>query len=358
MQAATPPPRSGPERDALRGAVERHLAEATGAPVELQALEPMAGGACQDNWLVLASGTAPELGDGRRLVLRSDAATFIPGSLDRARELEVVRVAVAAGVRTPAARWPATGLVRAGAGAYFLDFADGEAIGRRVVGSSKLAQARAALPEELAVELAKIHAVTPESAPALAALLGAPDDPVATLLDLVEGVLRGIPEPHPALELALRWLVENRPRGAERTLVHGDFRTGNFLVLPSGLSAILDWEFARFSTPAEDLAWITVRDWRFGKLDLPVGGFARREPFYAGYERASGRRIDRREVHWWEVLGNVRWAAGSLHQGERYLAGDRDLELIAIARRAAEMEWEAMRLIDSAGLAGGGAGGR
>ena len=45
---------------------------------------------------------------------------------------------------------------------------------------------------------------------------------------------------------------------------------------------------------------------------------------------------------------NVRWALGSIHQGLRYLAGDRDLELIAIGRRSVEMEWEALRLIGKA----------
>jgi hypothetical protein len=36
-----------------------------------------------------------------------------------------------------------------------------------------------------------------------------------------------------------------------------------------------------------------------------------------------------------------------VYQGERYLSGDEsDLELIAIARRAVEMEFEAIRLIE------------
>jgi len=52
-------------------------------------------------------------------------------------------------------------------------------------------------------------------------------------------------------------------------------------------------------------------------------------------------------VHFWEVMGNVRWAAASLHQGERYMSGgDADIELVAVARRAIEMEYEALRLIE------------
>jgi aminoglycoside phosphotransferase (APT) family kinase protein len=90
-----------------------------------------------------------------------------------------------------------------------------------------------------------------------------------------------------------------------------------------------------------------VRDWRFGQLRLAAGGFARRAVLYEAYERASGRPLSVRDVHFWEVMGNVRWAAASLHQGERYMSGgDADIELVAVARRAIEMEYEALRLIE------------
>ena len=158
-------------------------------------------------------------------------------------------------------------------------------------------------------------------------------------------------EPRPPLELALHWLRSNAsaPR-TEITLVHGDFRTGNLMVTPEGLSGVLDWEFSHWGSPAEDLAWMCVRDWRFGQLELAAGGFAERGRLYEEYENASGREVFEDEVHYWEVMGNVRWAAASLHQGERYLSGgDSDIELVGVARRAIEMEYEALRLIERGG---------
>ncbi|MCA8925654.1 MAG: phosphotransferase, partial [Planctomycetes bacterium] len=188
---------------------------------------------------------------------------------------------------------------------------------------------------------------TPATHPRLCEALGPPpQDPAQRAIQAATQSLDALGEPRPALEAALAWLRAHAPPPGELSLVHGDFRTGNLLVTPEGLSAVLDWEFARWSSPAEDLAWLCVRDWRFGRLELPVGGFGERAPFLAAYAEAAGGAPSEDALHWWEVLGNVRWAAGSLQQGRRYLAGERDLELAAIARRAAEMEYEALRLVD------------
>lgn len=214
-----------------------------------------------------------------------------------------------------------------------------------MVRNPELAAARQALPALLAGNLARLHTVTPETAPHLP--LARPEGgPAVAAVQGLRRQLDGLPGVHPAIELGVRWLELHRPAVEETVLVHGDFRTGNFLVTPDGLAAILDWEFSHFGSPYEDLAWISVRDWRFGRLDQPVGGFAQRAPFYAAYEQASGRPVDEAQVLWWEICGNLRWAVGSLFQGERYLSGEQaDLELIAIARRSTEMEFEALRLI-------------
>jgi aminoglycoside phosphotransferase (APT) family kinase protein len=134
---------------------------------------------------------------------------------------------------------------------------------------------------------------------------------------------------------------------SETTLVHGDFRTGNFMVGERGLVALLDWEFARWGDPHEDLAWLCVRDWRFGQIKETAGGFTSRADFAAKYAAASGRAVDPVRLHWWEVMGNLRWGIGAVVQGQRFLKGStQDLEMLAIPRRSAEMAYEALRLIE------------
>ncbi|MGO8969332.1 MAG: phosphotransferase family protein [Myxococcaceae bacterium] len=327
---------------ALAARVESFLQAVRGQDVHVEAMAPLAGGACQDmHRLELTTALGPV-----RLVLRSDARLPLPASLGRREEFAVVEAARAARVPTPAVHHLTEGLVRPGAWAYFMDWVDGEAIGRRVVKAKELSGARERLPAQLAQALAQVHTVTPASASSLP-LQKVAGGPVQGGLVFVRGMLDGLKEPHPTLEYVFRWLVSHAPQEAPSCLLHGDFRTGNFLVTADGLAAVLDWEFARWGTPAEDVGWLCVRDWRFGQNALPAGGLATREAFFEAYASASGNRLDPRTVHWWEVMGNVRWAAGSVHQGERYLSGEEsDLEYVAIARRAPEMEWEALRLLE------------
>jgi len=327
----------------VRSRVQAKLTETFGDGAELLRMAPLAAGACQENFRLDVN--LPARPDIARLVLRADAGSALPGSLGRREEFAVVRAAHDAGVPTPNAHALTEGLVGPSGHAYFLDWIEGVSLGAKLVRDPDLETARRALPTQLAESAARIHAIGPGDADL--PLAPPQQDPVTDALAFQRRVLDDLPEVRPGLELALRWLTDHPPGPHVTTLVHGDFRTGNLMVDQSGLTGLLDWEFAHWGAPEEDLAWIAVRDWRFGRLDRPVGGFAGRRDLYEAYEAGSGHRLEPEALHFWEVFGNVRWAAGAVVQGQRYRAGNLDLELIAIARRSAEMEYEALRLIEA-----------
>src|SRR5207253_6217815 len=128
---------------------------------------------------------------------------------------------------------------------------------------------------------------------------------------------------------------------------HRDFRTGNYMVDGAEVSGILDWEFAGWGDPDEDIGWFCCKGWRFARLDRSAGGIAERAPFYAGYESAAGRRLDPDRVRFWEIFANLRWAVIALQQSDRYLhGGARDLSTAIISRRAGECELELLILLD------------
>ena len=54
------------------------------------------------------------------------------------------------------------------------------------------------------------------------------------------------------------------------------------MVEQARLTAIIDWEFAGWSDPMEDLGWFCAASWRFGQTGREAGGLADRADFYAG----------------------------------------------------------------------------
>ena len=109
-------------------------------------------------------------------------------------------------------------------------------------------------------------------------------------------------------EWAFRWLHEHRPPLSANRLVHGDFRMGNLIVEGSTLAAVLDWELVHIGDIHEDLAWFCIRAWRFGAPEsLAAGGLGGISEFVTAYERSGGAPVDRDALHWWMVLGTLRW---------------------------------------------------
>lgn len=96
----------------------------------------------------------------------------------------------------------------------------------------------------------------------------------------------------------------------------------------------------------EDLGWICVNSWRFGNIDLPVGGFGDREQLFAGYEAAGGEKIDPEAVHFWEFFGTLKWGFACILQAFTHLMGaKRSVELAAIGRRVSETEIDLLNLL-------------
>jgi aminoglycoside phosphotransferase (APT) family kinase protein len=330
----------------VRGDVERFLSERLGRRARVVGAKLLAGGASQECWSIDAALEPDD--ECLEFVMRRDmGGVLTTQTLARDAEFAVIAAAHAAGVPAPKPYFEPTTI--AGKPAFFMQRVIGEAVGRRVVSEPSLAHARERLPEQLASALAAIHRIDYQAA-GLDVRLEGPGEGRTAIRSEIERLYReldSVDEAHPAIELALRWLIlREPPPERERTLVHGDFRIGNLMVDENGLVAILDWEFAHIGDPTEDVVWPLVRAWRFGNVALDAGGFADRETWLRAYENASGRQIDRRRVAYLEILGNVRWAVGALMQARRHLSGgEPSIELASLGRISAEMEDEALRLI-------------
>ncbi|MFZ5724401.1 MAG: phosphotransferase family protein [Pseudomonadota bacterium] len=323
--------------------------QAGAANVRIDNLKKLSGGAIQENWaadLVIAGG--PRAGH-LPVVVRCDAPSGVGHSHSRAQEFALLQAAFAAGVTVPEPLWAGTRDVL-GRDFFVMRRAGGTAAGHRLVKDAAPGGDRAALVRRLGEEIAKIQRVSPAAA---LSFLDRPDvHPALHFVRLAREFLDGYRTPYPALEWGLRWLEKNVPDAAgwhdgRLVLAHRDFRTGNYMVDATGLTAILDWEFAAWSHPLEDLGWLCARCWRFGQPgeERAAGGIGSRADLLAGYNAVAGARIVPRDLYYWEVFAELRWAIIAIQQGERHISGrEPSLELALTSHIVPELELHVLRM--------------
>ncbi len=320
------------------------LIEASGADdVRIGVPALLAGGAIQQNWGFDADFAGGALAGRHSLVLRTDAATGVASSLGRIEEFAVQKAAFAAGVTVAEPLWACADPGVIGRPFFIMRRVPGTAQGREITAHSMFEPHLPAVAARLGAELARIQKIRPPRS----------DLAFLSCLDAARHIagfrvyLDRHSRPRPVLEWAIAWLETHIPEKLPPVLCHRDFRTGNYMLDGAELTAILDWEFAGWGDPDEDIGWFCCKGWRFARLDREAGGIADRAGFYRSYETASGRRLDPERVRFWEVLANVRWAVIALQQSDRFLIqGERDLATAIIGRRATECDLELLMLLD------------
>jgi aminoglycoside phosphotransferase (APT) family kinase protein len=349
--------------------------------VRITRYERLPGGAIQDNWMLDVDVDGGRWPGRRALVLRTDAPSSVAASLTRAQEFAVLKVAHAAGVVAPEPLFFCSDRRVMARDFFIMERLPGVAPGHRLTREATLVPDPDALAHALGANLARIHAIrppcpdldapSPQASPARrrgsadhdtteldrargrgngeAAGEGIPPPPADPALAAIadyRAYLDRLDDAYPALEWGLRWCERHAPSSFDVTLIHRDYRTGNYLVDAGRLMGVLDWEFAGWGDPREDLGWFTARCWRFGAVDREAGGIAPLEPFLRGYESVAGHRISRGDLEYWQVMAHLRWAVIALQQAQRHIAGgERSLELALTGRIVHELEYEVLQLI-------------
>ncbi|MGD0193119.1 MAG: phosphotransferase family protein [Rhizomicrobium sp.] len=129
-------------------------------------------------------------------------------------------------------------------------------------------------------------------------------------------------EPQPIARAAIRWLKRNPPPLSQKlSVVHGDYRTGNFLFDADGhIRAILDWEMAHLGDPLEDLGWALDPLWSHGDPSRPAGTIPRADAV-ALWEKASGLKADPTALAWWEIFASLKGLAIWISAAREYAEG-------------------------------------
>lgn len=302
---------------------------AGGASLPLSNLARLSGGANMESWSF-------DWGGAGYVLRRAPSAEMMEGRpFGHDVEAALVRAARAGGVLAPEVVGELHDDDDLGTG-YVMKRVEAE-----VSPAAILANPPASLIDDLAREMARIHAIAPRDDIALPLM-----DTAAALGDL-KTRFHAYGGDRPIVALAIKWCEDNLPAPSDPKLVHGDLRMGNVMVAPEGLAAVLDWELAHWGDPHEDLAYGCMTVWRFGHIDKPAFGCADLDSYFAAYEAHGGGPVDRARFRFWLVYRTLWWALGCMQMGDIWRSGvDRSLERAVIGRRTSENELDLLLLLE------------
>ena len=118
--------------------------------------------------------------------------------------------------------------------------------------------------------------------------LRAVDDPRLATLPVDSGTILGA--------FGKRWLINHVPRHVERTvLLQGDTGPGNFLFADHRVTAVVDWEWAHYGDPMEDVGNLRLRDYFTPSCQGDL------TPYVQHYARKAGVTLDRQKAIYYLV---------------------------------------------------------
>ncbi len=110
----------------------------------------------------------------------------------------------------------------------------------------------------------------------------------------------------PLVTLAVNWLRTNAPENDTPRLIHGDYRSGNYLYRDKRIRAILDWEMVHIGDPHEDLTYVLGQLWRSPPPTNWVCHLLPEEEFLRRYEEESGITVEPEKLHYCQVLNDLK----------------------------------------------------
>jgi aminoglycoside phosphotransferase (APT) family kinase protein len=140
----------------------------------------------------------------------------------------------------------------------------------------------------------------------------------------------------PLMALASSWLHKNAPAVEHLSIVHGDFRTGNYLFneADTKITTWLDWELSRIGDRHQDLAWSTSHAFSVLAEDgktLLVSGLMPETQFLDEYEKASGLKVDKKALHYYQVFNAYSMIAMTLGTSYRVARNGKSHQDILLA---------------------------
>lgn len=310
--------------DSLAGPLARYLAGLFGSEggVTIEGARRIHGGASRETYAFDAVFLADGAPHRRGLILRRDPVDTLIDT-ERALEFAAYQSVGSAGIPAPRPVSLVTDPSVLGRPFFIMERIDGGAASSPFARDAYAPHAQA-IGLDFFRFLGRIARLDPAATP----LAGVVDAPAAQAcwareLDYWERVIdTDALEPQPVARAAIRALRRRPPPAPSRlAVVHGDYRSGNFLHDGAGrILAVLDWEMAHIGDPLEDLAWAMDPLWCNGRPDLAAGLLPRDQAIRL-WEEESGRTVDQDALSWWELFAHLKGLAIWISAARSYVDG-------------------------------------
>jgi aminoglycoside phosphotransferase (APT) family kinase protein len=298
---------AGVTLERLVDGTQRLIGERLGQPIIIANARWLSGGASKLQMMFDLDWRGPDGGELRAetLVLRMEPAASVTES-SRAREFEVIQ-AVEGIIPAPRAYWvdpdgdflPYPAMIYAfSSGTAKPSYDAGKVSG---LGQNFGPELRAKLGPQFVGLMAKLHTIDPATIKGMEHFARAEIGSNASIIRQVNAMRRiweeDRIEEEPIMEIVYRWLIANAPPLDHVSIVHGDYRSGNFLFdeARGEITAWLDWEGATFGDRHQDLTYAVMPSFAHLAEDdktLLASGMMSEQELYDAYAKVSGLTVD------------------------------------------------------------------
>lgn len=307
--SGAPPRLDDPFTEAVvRERLGRVLGRLHGTPTVVESVKRFTAGFSWMTYGFIAAWAAPEGPQQRRMVLRIGPPTGLFAPYRASPEFTVLKALQGHGVPVPQVYAFSDGVEDFGAPFFICEHLPGIAPLPWVASGTDAFEPvlRAALAEQFVGALAALHRFAWRNSPVatLAAEVSTGTAAARQVAHWEEALRRWALREYPVVEQALVWLRANCPVAPQVSIIHGDYRIGNFLVADDRISAVLDWELVHLGDPHEDLAFMCLRAFGGPARDgrFLVCHLLTREALYERYAALTGMQPQPASVLFYELF--------------------------------------------------------
>ena len=331
MEQRAAPAYAGASLERMTEHLTAFLGEVVDGPFKITDQRWFAGGASKIQMGYTLHWNAPGRGPAvDRMVVRMEPSESV-NATSRAREFQLLK-AFEGAVPVPVAYWVDADAKWFPEPALLYSFCDGITKPRSTasghlagIGTNFGPELRKRLAPQFVGHLVRIHTFDLGSADMSAFDLPPVGSTVSALkqLDRARRVWEeDRTEDFALAEVAANWLERNLPILDRVGVVHGDYRSGNFLFDEHSLqiTAVLDWERGYLGDRHRDLAW--TANHAFGHLaedgkTFLASGLIALDEFFESYERMSGLSVDPVRLRYYTILNSYQLVVSAIASAYR-----------------------------------------